>query len=95
MATLTVKYTKHIEQKIEVSFPLFKQHGSAVYKIQSEKDWIEVYCNHDKKEIAVTDKGFCYSHLVLCEGAEISEEKFDARYQEALETILKAKGGIA
>lgn len=89
MATIQIEKKEMVE--VEVNYPLFKQHGSAFYKI-TENETIEV--NH----VPFYERGFrvgkiCYTDLVILNGTDITEQDFNRAFMETLD-FLQSKSPL-
>jgi hypothetical protein len=91
---ITIKKEETIE--LDIQFPLFKQHGSCVYKIVSEDDWIAVGIEalFNETSLRIFTKKPCWYGNVLADGKDITEQEFNTVFLEVLD-LAKSKSPLA
>ena len=89
---MKLKVTIIEEMEVEIAFPAYYRHGSALYKIFDENTWIKVGgCDALGEEslILLFSNKPSYGDNVLAKGVVITEEEFEAAFDKNFEAISR------
>lgn len=86
MPVIKMELTRTVE--VVVDYPLFKRHGSRVYRI-AEDETIEV-CDGGNFDNIIRVGKLCYTNTIILNGEDIPEYEFNYSFAKVLE-LIKSK----